>query len=372
VDAGSASSSKRAEVARRSLFAAAIGVVAWIVLQPTAWAQSLSPAELEQIEQNVVREVIKERYFSEQHRQQLELIYSRSGFNPQIEEVVRATRSEDRVERYRGVMRLEYLSRSDLPPAAWQAAADVMRDPRNSDTIAMMAAKMLAANRERGGPDITEPFFAAMREKPRDAANLARLLSSYAPRQQIVRYGMDRTLPVEVRRGIVSGGGMPGSSGVQIAEGLEPLLWEIASSDPDYEIRQSASLALRLYEKPRPWRAILENKQMYRTVLDTTLLVLFFTPALIIFVGLFVARRWLLVLWIVLSLWLVLMYGLTLVAGLGHAKRSDFLEAFLVVAITAGVQVVLLVLAFRQRRARLRELNYDSPTATAIQAPAAK
>jgi hypothetical protein len=30
-------------------------------------------------------------------------------------------------------------------------------------------------------------------------------------------------------------------------------------------------------------------------------------------------------------------------------------------------QVLLLVLAFRQRRARLRELDYDSPAATAAQ-----
>jgi hypothetical protein len=329
--------------------------------------QPFSPAELEQIELNVVRDIAKSDFLGERHRQLLDVTYTRSGFHLQLDEIVRATRSEDAPERYRAVLRLEYLSRSDLPPAAWQAAADVMRDPRNRDTITMTAAAMLAAHRQRGGPDITQAYFAAMREKPRYAGYLARQLSSFAPRDQIVRYGMDQTLPLEARRGVVSGGGMPRWSGDQIAAGLERVLWEIASSDPDYQIRQSASLALRQYQKPRPWRAILENKQMYRNLLNNTLLVLLFVPALIIFAGLFVARRWLLVLWIVLSLWLVVLYGFMFLVGLAHGKPHDFEQLFLAVGITAGIQVLLVVLAFRQRRARLRELDYDSPTATAPQ-----
>lgn len=307
--------------------------------------------------------MIEEHYFSEQDRKLLDLTYTSNGFKPQIEEVVTATRSEDRMERYRAVLRLEYLSRSHLPPVAWQAAADVMRDPRNGYTITKMAGDMLAAQRQRGGPDIAQAFFAAMRAKPVYADELAEQLSSFAPRDQIVRYGKDQALPLEVRRGIVYGGAMPRWSDEPIAEGLEPLLWEIASSDPDYEIRQYASLALRLYEKPRPWRAILENRQMYRNLLTNTAIGLFFVPALIIFMGLFVARRWLLLLWIVLSLWLVALYGLTFFAGLGHAKPRDLWPLFLIVAVTAGVQVLLLVLAFRQRHARLREADYDEPTA---------
>lgn len=329
--------------------------------------QPFSPAELEQIELNVVRDIAKSDFLGERHRQLLGVTYTRSGFDPQVDEIVRATRSEDALERYRAVLHLEYLSRSDLPPAAWQAAADVMRDPRNRDTITMMAAEMLAAHRQRGGPDIAQVFFAAMREKPRYADDLARQLSSFAPRDQIVRYGMDQTLPLEVRRGVVSGGGMPRWSGEQIAEGLERALWEIASSDPDYQIRQSASLALRQYQKPRPWRAILENRQLHRNLLHNTLLGLLFVPASIVFVGLFVARRWLLVSWIVLSLWLVVLYGFMFLVGLAHGKPRDFVELFVAVGITAGVQVLLLVLAFRQRRARLREADYDSPTATAPQ-----
>lgn len=187
--------------------AASIVVVAWIVFQHTAWAQSnrattrrqeliawcsgtehfglclsllpdieethrrqpFSAAELEQIELNVVRDVAERSYLGEQHRKLLDLSYTRSGFNPQIEELVRATRSEDTRERYRAVMHLQYLSRSDLPPPAWRAAADVMRDPRNDYLISMMAANMLAAHRQRGGPDITQVFFEAMRDNPRCA-----------------------------------------------------------------------------------------------------------------------------------------------------------------------------------------------------------
>ena len=108
----------------------------------------------------------------EQHRELLDLSYTRSGFNPrggESQELVRATRSEDTRERYRAVMHLQYLSRSDLPPPAWRAAADVMRDPRNDYLISMMAANMLAAHRQRGGPDITQVFFEAMRDNPRCA-----------------------------------------------------------------------------------------------------------------------------------------------------------------------------------------------------------
>jgi hypothetical protein len=164
----------------------------------------------------------------------------------------------------------------------------------------------------------------------------------------------------------VHGGSAWHWTGEDIPEGLERPLWEIAKSDTDYAVRQHAARALRNYQKPRPWRAILENRQMYRNLLNNVLIGLFFVPALVIFVGFFVARRWLLLLWIVLSLWLLVMYAGTLIAGLGHARPSAFLEAFLVVAITAGVQALLLVFAFRQRRARLGELSYDAPTAPAV------
>jgi hypothetical protein len=49
-----------------------------------------------------------------------------------------------------------------------------MRDPRNNDTITLMAADMRAAHRQRGGADITQAYLAAMREKPRYADGLAR------------------------------------------------------------------------------------------------------------------------------------------------------------------------------------------------------
>jgi hypothetical protein len=338
-------------------------------IEETDRREPLSSAELEQIELNVVRDIAERGYIIEDHRKLLDFAHARNDFNPQLEEAVRATRSDDKAARYRGLLHLEYLSRSDLLPQARQAAADVMFELHNEYSLYVLATNVLAIQRERGGPDIAPVFFEAMRRNPAYAQHFAKVLSSFAPRDQIVRFGMDPTLPLEARRGIVRGGAMPHWSGELIAEGLEPLLWNIAQSEPDYELRQVASVALRQYGKSRPWRAIREDTQLHRDLRATALIGLLCVPPLLMLVGLFVARRWLLALWIVLSLWLIVLYGFMFLVGLAHGKPRDFEDIFKAIAITAGVQGLLLFLAFWLRRARLHELRYyEPPTATAAHA----
>jgi hypothetical protein len=320
--------------------------------------EPFSSEELARLERAAVRELARRDYFDEQADKLLDVVYSRSDLNPPLDEVIEAARSEDIVERYRGILRLRFLSRSELPPAAWEVLADIVRDPRDHGyQLCELAAGMLVTHRQRGGPDVEPIFLEGIRRHPPFAQLLAKNLSVVEPHEKIARYALDRTLPAAARHDLLRGSSRDWT-GKPIPRDLEHTLWTIAESDPDYGVRQAAADSLRQYRRPRPWRTVLEDQRMHRRAKENLALTLGLVPALIVIPGLFLVRRWVLAGWILVSVWLAVLYGAFLLIGLAHGRARDFEPLVIALAITGVVQCVLLFLGFRQRRARLAELDY--------------
>jgi hypothetical protein len=261
--------------------------------------EPFSSEQLARFERNAVREIADRGYVEERSDKLLDVIYARSDLDPGLDDLIEAVRSEDIVERHRGVLRLRFLSRSELPPAAWEGLAEIVSAPRDHGyLLCELAAEMLATHRQRGGPDVVTVFQAGIRQHPPFAGTLAHILSSVEPRDKIVRYALDRTLTAEARRSIVLGSASPRWTGEPIPEGIEPTLRTIAESDPDPGVRQTAADTLQHYRKPRPWRTVLEDERMHRRALERLGLTLGLVPALLVIPGLFLVRRWVLAGWI--------------------------------------------------------------------------
>lgn len=282
-------------------------------------------------------------------RDVLEFAYSRDELKPARESVLQDARSAERIDQYRAILYLHYLSNWGLSPKDWDVMAEILLDRRKPDLVRELALQMIVDHPDRGSSNLTDVFLKVIRQDPSRARSLAKVLGEIRPHIDVVVYAEDRTLPTVARAGWIRGsadsigGTMPPSEFVRILEAF-------ARSDIEYDVRQSAADALKSLNQPRPWRTLIEDKRLHDDLRWKAELALLFAPAVFMLFGWVVLKGWLVVVWVLLSVWLTLLYIGLLGAGIAHSPVPYGKEIVAAIAITCLAQITLCVIGLRLRR----------------------